>query len=105
MANNFKVNSALKRALKHRLWLKQKGLCWICREATLESEGTLDHVQPTSKGGRHRDNIKLACRRCNGGRGNQLASTFAREALKLEPAHVQRILDVERQLLKHDNDD
>lgn len=44
--------------------------CFVCRLPVAESEATLEHVIPLSKGGTNRrDNLSISHRRCNNGRG------------------------------------
>lgn len=44
--------------------------CWYCGRELDESNSSVEHIQPRSKGGDDsRENLLLACRRCNGRRG------------------------------------
>jgi hypothetical protein len=55
-------------------------VCWLCDAPidpslppTFAGGATVDHVVPRSRGGTNdRDNLRLAHRRCNGGRGSHL---------------------------------
>lgn len=56
---------------KKRISLKSNGLCWYCGCNLVSTphdpaEFTLDHLEPRSRGGNHKDdNLVVACRRCN----------------------------------------
>lgn len=64
------------------LWKLQKGRCWICGQP-LDNFISRDHLHPRSKGGLgKRDNILLAHRRCDSGRGNDWIYT-QEEALQI----------------------
>ncbi len=55
------------------LWEEQGGLCWYCRKRVLSRAATIDHVRPRSKGGTNaRENLVMACGRCNRGKGSKL---------------------------------
>lgn len=48
------------------LFLRDVGICGICRKAVERIDASVDHVVPLSKGGLHtRKNVQLAHRRCN----------------------------------------
>lgn len=50
---------------------RDKGRCAYCSKAG----DTIDHVHPRSRGGKHEwENVVLACRPCNGKKGDQLLS-------------------------------
>jgi len=66
---------------KGELFKRQKGRCAYCARPMawdLSAAGvTVDHVHPLSKGGKnHRDNIVLACRRCNSAKSDMTAAEF-----------------------------
>lgn len=69
--------------LRLRLWLAAAGRCyWCCRLMTTKRRqphaATVEHLRPRCDGGTdRRDNLALACRRCNGLRGHLPHSTFA----------------------------
>lgn len=55
-----------RRARLRLLWEEQHGLCWYCKEFTVSTKSTIDHVVPQSKGGTDAyDNVVMACRPCN----------------------------------------
>lgn len=60
-----------KQRLKNRLWLAQKGICYLCGRLMNRTMlghphfATVDHVVPRSAGGCGAKNKKLACRECN----------------------------------------
>lgn len=65
------------------LWRLQKGRCWICTQPLERSFISRDHLHPRSKGGLgKRNNILLAHRRCDSGRGNDWIYT-REEALEI----------------------
>ena len=46
-----------------------------CRECGADTDLTIDHIVPQSKGGTHaEDNLRVLCRRCNSAKNNRLAS-------------------------------
>lgn len=71
-----------------RLYRRDKGRCYICgqtcdwNDCYIREDGTfiafdkypsIEHVVPLSKGGLHAwENVKLACRRCNSLKGDQI---------------------------------
>lgn len=65
------INSKRSRAIKLTLFEIQEGKCFYCftevvMESGLDSSATLDHLIPKSVGGANtRDNLVLACNRCN----------------------------------------
>lgn len=52
-----------------RAWravMGEPSTCYLCAKPIEQPEATLDHVIPTSRGGRnHTSNVRWACRRCN----------------------------------------
>ena len=47
--------------------LNEETFCWVCGE--IPSDPTVDHVVRRSEGGSNRrENLRLACRRCNSSR-------------------------------------
>lgn len=64
----------------HELGDRDGWVCWLCEGAIdpdtpagQPAAGTVDHVVPKSRGGRTEpSNLRLAHRRCNGQRGNDL---------------------------------
>ena len=60
--------------IKQRIWnsLKVKA-CYYCHAPfRLFDDATLDHVKPLSLGGKStKDNMVLACKTCNGEKGNK----------------------------------
>lgn len=82
--------------------IRDGGLCQWCRNNRGE---TVDHVVPKSRGGAHRwENVVLACRACNGKKGNKLpeelgwklhftpATPTKGELAKLDPRHLEKLL-------------
>lgn len=55
------------------LWVRDKGICWLCNLPVSMEDATRDHVIPASKGGGNgMKNLKLAHRDCNHRRGDNL---------------------------------
>ena len=58
---------------KLRLFARDRHVCGYCAERFAESELTVEHIQPVSRGGRHEwTNVVTACRSCNTRKGNRL---------------------------------
>lgn len=58
---------------KYNLYLRDMMTCQYCLNKFPQSQLTLDHVVPISKGGKtHWDNIVAACNPCNSRKGNSL---------------------------------
>ena len=61
--------------------------CWMCGCDLDRGTASVDHLQPTSKGGKDRsDNYRLACKPCNSGRDNTTISKALRMELQGRPA-------------------
>lgn len=55
--------------------------CWMCGCDLTYDTATVDHLRAKSKGGRNKaENFRLACKPCNGARGNR----------KLTPAEMAK---------------
>ena len=64
--------SAVKKKLRARLYKRARGKCALCGRIIPKTEATIDHVIPLSKGGTwDRWNLQLACRSCNGEKGDK----------------------------------
>src|SRR4030095_2502343 len=51
---------------KHRLFARDRHICAYCGAHMPESELTVEHISPVSRGGRHEwTNVVTACRSCN----------------------------------------
>jgi len=58
---------------KLRLFARDRHVCGYCGERFAESELTVEHIQPVSRGGRHEwTNVVTACRSCNTRKGSRL---------------------------------
>lgn len=58
----------------YRLWIRDRGVCWLCGQPVPLAEATRDHKVPKSRGGSNAFfNLALAHRACNQLRGNDLA--------------------------------
>ena len=57
---------------KHRLFARDRHVCAYCGEHYAESELTVEHIVPVSRGGQHMwTNVVTACRSCNTRKGNR----------------------------------
>jgi 5-methylcytosine-specific restriction endonuclease McrA len=64
--------SPARRALKRHL-LAADPRCFWCGTPLTRRSATFDHVVPVSRGGsRGAGNVELACRRCNGTKGDRM---------------------------------
>lgn len=67
------MSPKLKKSRRNQLVKDFGSRCWWCDVELLETEITLDHLIPKSRGGSNSyENLRLACRKCNGSRGNSL---------------------------------
>jgi len=58
---------------KHRLFARDRHVCAYCGAHCGESDLTVEHIVPVSRGGRHDwTNVVTACRSCNTRKGNRL---------------------------------
>jgi 5-methylcytosine-specific restriction endonuclease McrA len=57
---------------KHRLFARDRQVCAYCGSHFPDSELTVEHITPVSRGGRHDwTNVVTACRSCNTRKGNR----------------------------------
>ncbi len=57
---------------KHRLFVRDRQTCAYCASRFVETELTVEHIVPVSRGGRHEwTNVVTACRSCNTRKGNR----------------------------------
>ena len=57
---------------KHRLFLRDRHLCGYCGNTLPDTELTVEHILPVSRGGRLSwTNVVTACRSCNTRKGNR----------------------------------
>ncbi|MEP6609632.1 MAG: HNH endonuclease [Burkholderiaceae bacterium] len=57
---------------KHRLFVRDRQTCAYCSNRLPESELTVEHIVPVSRGGLHEwTNVVTACRSCNTRKGNR----------------------------------
>jgi len=57
---------------KHRLFARDRHVCAYCGAHCSESDLTVEHIIPVSRGGRHDwTNVVTACRSCNTRKGNR----------------------------------
>ncbi len=60
------------------IYIRDNGICGICKTHVPLHEVTLDHIIPLSKGGKHsKRNIQLAHRSCNSAKGSKLQQATA----------------------------
>jgi 5-methylcytosine-specific restriction endonuclease McrA len=69
------------------LYLRDRGVCYICKLPVPRHKATKEHVKALSKGGTDKpSNTRLACRKCNSKKGAkskaQLEKAAARPGLK-----------------------
>jgi len=76
LLTNIQIPRRLLRANRRNLLLRDDNTCQYCGKAMPSSQLSVDHVVPTSRGGSSRswENQVIACRRCNGRKGNRLLS-------------------------------
>lgn len=71
-----------------KLYKRDKGICYLCgKHLSLKTyynaptAPTIEHVIPIVKGGTHTwDNVRLACRQCNGIKGTKLSMEYIERA-------------------------
>ncbi len=57
---------------KHRLFVRDRQICAYCTNRFAETDLTVEHIVPVSRGGRHEwTNVVTACRSCNTRKGNR----------------------------------
>ena len=57
--------------------------CWMCACVLTRGTATVDHLTPQAKGGRDAaENYKLACKPCNGARGDKAIPRKLADELK-----------------------
>ncbi len=75
LLTNIQVPRRLLRANRRNLLLRDENQCQYCGRVLPQSQLSVDHVVPTSRGGAESwENQVIACRRCNGHKGNRLMS-------------------------------
>lgn len=81
-----------------RQYDKQGGACAICGEWFPPAAMTRDHVMPREKGGGTQwDNIQLACRPCNMGKGDSTPNAALRVGEAIPSGGVVGTLDGKKQ--------
>ncbi len=67
------ASPVLERFTRHEIYVRDGGICQICRQPVTEKASVQDHIYPLSRGGEHtRANIQLACRSCNSHKRDKL---------------------------------
>ena len=76
LLSNIQIPRRMLRANRRNLLLRDDGTCQYCGKTSPSSQLSVDHVVPTSRGGAANswENQVIACRRCNGRKGNRLLS-------------------------------
>ena len=76
LLTNIQIPRRMLRANRRNLLLRDDNSCQYCGKTMPASQLSVDHVVPTSRGGSSRswENQVIACRRCNGRKGNRLLS-------------------------------
>jgi hypothetical protein len=76
LLSNIQIPRRMLRANRRNLLLRDEGTCQYCGKSLPASQLSVDHVVPTSRGGSgcSWENQVIACRRCNGRKGNRLLS-------------------------------
>jgi 5-methylcytosine-specific restriction endonuclease McrA len=76
LLTNIQIPRRMLRANRRNLLLRDDGSCQYCGKTMPASHLSVDHVVPTSRGGSANswENQVIACRRCNGRKGNRLLS-------------------------------
>ena len=76
LLSNIQVPRRMLRANRRNLLLRDDSTCQYCGKLMPASQLSVDHVVPTSRGGSSTswENQVIACRRCNGRKGNRLLS-------------------------------
>jgi 5-methylcytosine-specific restriction endonuclease McrA len=75
---------------KHRLFARDRHVCAYCGSQMHDSDLTVEHILPVSRGGRHEwTNVVTACRSCNTRKGNRRPEE-ARMPLLYVPYAVSR---------------
>ena len=78
-----------RRAIKEKFNCK----CVYCGQTYEQSELTLDHVKPRSRGGEDiTSNVVSACRRCNQDKGSQNWLSYMRATFGFNPDREQLIM-------------
>jgi 5-methylcytosine-specific restriction endonuclease McrA len=74
LLTNIQVPRRLLRANRRNLLLRDENQCQYCGKVLPQSHLSVDHVVPTSRGGAANswENQVIACRRCNGHKGNRM---------------------------------
>jgi len=96
LLSNIQIPRRLLRANRRNLLLRDESSCQYCGKFMPHAQLSVDHVVPTSRGGSANswENQVVACRRCNGRKGNRLLSEVGMRlvrpprALTQEYAHL-----------------
>ncbi|TME84655.1 MAG: HNH endonuclease [Chloroflexi bacterium] len=88
LLSNIQIPRRLLRANRRNLLLRDDGTCQYCGKGMPSAQLSVDHVVPTSRGGAANswENQVIACRRCNGRKGNRLLSEAGMRLIR--PPHA-----------------
>ena len=91
LLTNIQIPRRLLRANRRNLLLRDDNTCQYCGKSMPASQLSVDHVVPTSRGGSGRswENQVIACRRCNGRKGNRLLSEAGMRLIRSPRALTQ----------------
>lgn len=85
------AKARVKRSRRKRLWVKQGGLCFWCKQHVPFKYATTDHIIPVSKGGRSTSaNTVMACFPCNQKKGSKME---ARHFEAADQREIERALE------------
>jgi 5-methylcytosine-specific restriction endonuclease McrA len=81
------------------LWETYRGRCCYCTTRMRKAHATIDHYMPKALGGTNeRDNLRLACLRCNGLKGAMHPDAWE-AARRVLPAPPPSRIDIRNELL------
>jgi len=91
LLTNIQVPRRLLRANRRNLLLRDENQCQYCGNLLPASHLSVDHVVPTSRGGaaNNWENQVIACRRCNGHKGNRLLAEAGMRLIRRPRALTQ----------------
>ncbi|MEX0268300.1 HNH endonuclease [Leptolyngbyaceae cyanobacterium UHCC 1019] len=65
------MNTKQRKSKRQQLIVRDGSCCCWCKKTLASTELTIEHMKPKSMGGKNDlENLRLACRQCNRGRGN-----------------------------------
>ena len=83
IANIKRINIMHAQLSRKNIFLRDDGRCQYCGMQTSMKSGTVDHIVPRSKGGRHAwENVVIACIPCNQKKGSRLIASTNMSLIK-----------------------